>query len=288
MNNNNSRSFYDSVHDFCKGQTLAAWVFWLSVVLLLIGANNFWEDTYSSYIGVQEIEKTFQVKAVSWWLTYLGMSLSFQIITVLAGVTYMSDTKKYWYAGWIALGAQGIDFIADVWYRANGVWNGWASVSVSFVLTFIFFTIGSEFAITVGLGLVARMFVEGMAQTGILVRNIIAGIGKLAQILASGSAEGKGATHSNVTHGFQDVRHQGGNQNQGKPQNGGNGNGQGKPVFNNPNQKPQFKPNTGGGGDNKPNDNVSELDAEKLRQLFGKAPGDYKGGNPFQGGGGKP
>lgn len=308
--NNSQNSFYDSIHDYVKGQTLAAWVFWLSVVLLAIGINNFVEDTYSSYIGVQEIEKTFNVKAVSWDFTYLGMSLAFQIITVLAGIAYMSDRKKYWYAGWLAIAAQGVDFIADVWYRANGTWNGWGSVTVSLALTFIFFTIGSELAVTVGLGLVARLFVEGMAQTGILVRNIIAGFVKLAQILASGSADGKGATHSNITNSFHDNKHQGSTPNpwQQNKGNGGNGNGgqQNQPKNNmtDPNRKPDFRP-ADAKPEGKPAPKVEtiditggEVDQETLKRLFGVGGGgggrnsdgspksDNRNRNPFQGNGG--
>lgn len=305
-------NFYDSIHDYVKGTTMAAWVFWLSMVLLLIGINNFWEDTYSSYIGVQQIEKTFQVKAVSWWVTYVGMSLAFQVITVLAGVAYLSDRKKYWLAGYIAIGAQLIDFVADVWYRANGVWVGWASVSVSFVLTFVFFTVGSEVALTVGLGLVARLLVEGLAQTGILVRNMFAGIGRLAQILASGEATGKGSTHSDITHALDDVRYKGGgNQGGGKPQGGGGnqgggnkggdgGNkGGGKPqvsnislqhkYIGNQNQKPTWKPAQGGGGEDA--DTEEGIDPETLRQLFtgnrnsDGSPRSTRRDNPFRGGG---
>lgn len=278
---NKYQNFYDSLHDYVKGKTMAAWVFWLSVVILLIGINNFAEDTYSSYIGVQQIEKAFSVRPASWELTYWAMSLAFQVITMVAMFGYLSNKKDYWWALWLAIGSQVVDFSADIWYRANGIFTNPASVAVSFVLTFIFFTVGSEFAITLGLGLVARLMVEGMAQTAILFRNFIAGIGKLAQILASGNAEGKGATHSNITDAFQDVKHNSGN-------GGKSGNAQ---VFNDPNHKPSFKPNTGGGGG--PNlPHVGGIDLETLRKLNdgggtnsdGSPKSGHRGGNPFQGG----
>lgn len=203
---NKYNSVFESIYQYVKGSSMAAWVFVLAIITLMIGINGFAEDTYSSYVGIQMIEKTFSVKPASWELTYWMMSLSFQVLTVIAFFAYLSDKKNNWWGFWLALGAQAVDFASDVWYRSNGTYTSAASVVVSLFFTFLFFTIGSEVALTFGLGLVAKLFVEGMSQLAIFVRNVFTGLGQMGKILASGVAGDTGATDSSVTHQTKDIR----------------------------------------------------------------------------------
>jgi len=199
-------SVFDSIFAYVKGQTMAAWIFLLSLVILFIGINGFAEDTYSSYVGIQMVEKAFNVRPASWEGTYWAMAISFQVITVIAFFAYLSNPQKHWWGLWVSFGAQIVDFIADVWYRSNGEFTSMVSVGVSLVMTFLFFTIGSEIALTFGLGLVAKLIVEGLSQLSIFTRNLFIGVGQMLQILASGKPGERGSTDSSMSKITKDLK----------------------------------------------------------------------------------
>lgn len=186
-------SLFDSVVNYVRGSPLAAWLFLLSIVMLAVGINGFIEDTNSSYAGVQQLEKAFNITAASWKPTYLLMSLFFQVLSVVGFFFYLSDRQKYWVWLWVSFGSQVIDFFADVWYRSNGqVFQSIGVLVVSAILTFVFFTVGSEVALTLGLGLTSKLFVEGMTQLAIIFKNMMTGIGKFFERIStpkSGSSE---------------------------------------------------------------------------------------------------
>ena len=191
-------SIFDSIKSYVSGSPLAGWVLILAILTLIIGINGFIEDTYSSYTGVQMIETTFGVRPASWEFTYWAMSLFFQVVTVLAFFTYLSDRDKNWIALWISMSAQAVDFIADVWYRSNGTFS-MVNTVVSTVMTFVFFTIGSEVALTFGFGLTSKLFVEGSLQLSITLRNVFVGMKKFFKMIASGRIDDEGATDSNIS-----------------------------------------------------------------------------------------
>lgn len=175
------------VYNSVKGTPLSAWLLILSVILLLIGGNNFAEDTYSSYVGVQMMENALDLNPATWKLTYWAMSLFFQIIAVIAFFIYLSDRQNNWQWFWLAAGSQVIDFIADVWYRSDQrLFDSPVKFVVSLLLTFVFFTAGSELALTVGFGLVATMFKDGFTQFGHIISGIFAGFSGAGRAIAGG------------------------------------------------------------------------------------------------------
>ena len=191
-------SVFDGIHSYVRGGPLAGWVLILAIITLVIGINDFAEDTYSSYVGVQMIEQTFGVRPASWELTYWLMSLFFQVVSVLFFFAYLSDRHQNWWALWVAGLSQVVDFVADVWYRGNGTFS-LVNTTISVILTAVFFTIGSEMALTFGFGLTSKLFVEGSTQLSITVRNVFVGIRGFFRMLASGDVDGDGGIDSTAT-----------------------------------------------------------------------------------------
>lgn len=148
------------------GTTNSALLFWMSATLVAFGVVFFVEDTSSSYYGIKAIESYFNIRfAALGTATYILGSLFFQVGTMLAMFAYLTDHNKYAKASIIALIFQLIDFAADVWYRSDGGTGGPAAWAVSAVLTFVFFTVGSEFALALGLAFLRYTIVDGLEQT---------------------------------------------------------------------------------------------------------------------------
>lgn len=135
-----------------EGKTQSAILFWLSFGLLAIGVNNFVEDARSSYFGLIALEQSFGIQFGSWQLTYWAGSLFFQILTMIGMFIYVTNPKYRWALG-LAFIAQTVDFFTDVWYRSNSMVSP-AAIAVGFVLTFVYFTVGSELSLTFGLSAV--------------------------------------------------------------------------------------------------------------------------------------
>lgn len=184
---------FQGVLNSVRGTPLSAWMLIMSVMLFIIGINNFAEDTYSSYAGVQMIENVLNMKPASWQFTYWAMSLFFQVISVIFFFIYLSDRKENWNWFWFGMATQFLDFMADVWYRSNEqLFSSPTSFAVSFLLTFVFFTFGSEFAITLGFGLTAVLFKDGMVQLVKVIKSIFDGISEgLKEISSTGKSNAK-------------------------------------------------------------------------------------------------
>lgn len=148
---------YQAAVDKYKGSPSIIILFVLSFIMLILGCNHFIEDTYSSKIGLENLEKAYNLNVQIFSWSYWTMSLAPQIASMVFSYLYLADTRKKW-ALWVALGSQGMDFFADSWYRSNGqLFQTWQVAGVSTLITFIYFSIGSEFFISVGGGLVIKM-----------------------------------------------------------------------------------------------------------------------------------
>ena len=147
-------------------------LFVASVAMLVIGINHLAEDTYSSYLGLKWLEAAFGMNVQIFDWTYWTMSFAPQVASIVFFFVYLSDTDKKW-ALFMTLFTQFIDFCADVWYRSNGnVSFGEASTWASAAITFAFFTIGSEFFVTFGFGLVLKLYAPALAQWNIFSKNV--------------------------------------------------------------------------------------------------------------------
>lgn len=150
-----------------KNSRIVIWVFIASFAMLLIGANHFWEDTLSSYYGIKMLEESYGLKPTTYDLTYWTMSFAPQIAQVVLAYIYMSNPRKNRWALLGVIVALFFDFFADTWYRSDSaMFNSVGTAVISILLTFIYFTIGSELFITIGLGLTLELappfFVQGI------------------------------------------------------------------------------------------------------------------------------
>jgi hypothetical protein len=133
-------------------------IFLLSCLLAFIGANHFWEDTLSTFHGIQALESTYDFNLTSHPMTYWTLSLFLQVNQIVFGIIYASDRKKRFALG-IAVFSFVVDFYADAWYRTNGhFWNSWPQGIVGSLLTLTSFTFGSEIALTFGWSLIIETF----------------------------------------------------------------------------------------------------------------------------------
>ena len=137
---------------------LAILIFLSALAMLLIGINHFVEDTYSSYMGLQMLEKELGLIPASWTLTYWTMSIAPQIAQIIFAYMFMSDTKKFKWAFWGAILFFFVDFAADIWYRGDArIFHDWKVFFATLLLTTVYFTIGSEIFMSAGFGITMTM-----------------------------------------------------------------------------------------------------------------------------------
>jgi hypothetical protein len=155
---------YENVVSKYRGSPTIIVLFFLSFIMLVLGANHFIEDTYSSKIGLENLERAYNLNIQIFQWSYWTMSLAPQIASMVFAYIYLSDTHKKWPLI-ISLGSQGMDFFADSWYRSNGhLFQSWQVAGISGLLTFVYFSIGSEFFLSVGAGMLIKMLAP-MIQT---------------------------------------------------------------------------------------------------------------------------
>jgi len=148
---------FEKVANKYKNTPSVVVLFIAAVIMMILGVNHFAEDTYSSYLGLKSVETTFNMNVQIFDWTYWTMSLAPQIASIIFFYIYLADTDKKW-AFWTSITCQAIDFLADVWYRSNGtVFQNAPVTIVSFLLTFGYFTLGSEVFLTVGAGLILKL-----------------------------------------------------------------------------------------------------------------------------------
>lgn len=155
MNDNN---IYELVARRYEKNPIAILLFIASFLMLGIGLWLFVEDTYSSKIALENIQQQFGVRVQIFDFTYWIMSLAPQIASIIFAYMYMSNRKEHKW-GLFALIAQAADFAADMWFRGNGqLLNDPKVFLISGLMTLLYFSIGSEFFISIGFGLCIKLF----------------------------------------------------------------------------------------------------------------------------------
>jgi len=140
--------------------------FLASLTMLLIGINHFYEDTLSSLYGIQELETIFGINPASHSITYWSMSLAPQVAQVVFIYMFLVNPRKNRWALVIAIAALLMDFVADAWYRSNGQFlSNPGAFLAACSLTLVYFTVGSEMFVTVGLGLTLELLGPAVSQT---------------------------------------------------------------------------------------------------------------------------
>lgn len=163
---------FQNAADKYKGSPAVVILFVLSVVMFLIGANHFVEDTYSSKLGLEQLQNAYslQIQIFDW--SYWTMSLAPQIASMVFFYLFLSNTSKKTYF-LLALGSQLMDFFADSWYRSNGnLFDNLGVFVISALLTFVYYSVGSEFFLSVGLGLILKLFAPALQTWNVAMKNI--------------------------------------------------------------------------------------------------------------------
>lgn len=158
-------NIYDRVLNRYKNNPVVILLFLASLTMLIIGCWLFVEDTWSSKLALEDIQTHVGIRVQIFDLTYWVMSLAPQIASIIFTYMFMSSDKEYKWLGFAFL-AQGFDFMADMWYRGNGaaLFDSWQVFFGSALMTFLYFSVGSEFFITIGFGLVVKLFTPAMNQ----------------------------------------------------------------------------------------------------------------------------
>ena len=169
-----------TVHRKTQG-TLTIITFLASLAMLLIGINLFIEDTYTSYMGLQEYQAHFGLSLAIWPITYWSESLVPQIGQIVFFYVFFSDMKKNWWAALVAFSLLLVDFYADLYHRTQG------SLSLSTlteertiaggIITLFFFTVGAELFISMGWGISMTTLAPAINQTKKIIKDIRFSVG---------------------------------------------------------------------------------------------------------------
>lgn len=153
-------------------------LFLASLLVLVIGINQFYEDFLSSYYGLQYLQSSYGLTLASWSGTFIAMSLLPQVFQVVLAYLGLSDFRKNAWAWGVFLIFWVIDTFSDVFYRSNThMFDSFQTFSMSMTMTIVFYTFGSELCISVGSGLVLNLVAPFIVQ----VRKIFSELGKAMQ-----------------------------------------------------------------------------------------------------------
>lgn len=148
---------FENVASKFRNSPSALVLFIAAFAMLAVGINHFVEDVYSSYAGLIAIEQHFNMNVQVFDWTYWTMSIAPQLASIVYFYIYLANTDKKW-ALWVSVLSQSVDFLSDLWYRSNGsAFTNWGATGASALVTFAFFTMGSEVFITVGSGLCLKL-----------------------------------------------------------------------------------------------------------------------------------
>ena len=155
-----------------RSSPAAVMLFIAAATMFIIGANHFVEDTVSSKIGLETLQAAYNLKVQIFQWSYWTMSLAPQVASIVFFYMYLSDTSR---KNFLALSfvSQAVDFFADSWYRSNGnLFNDEMVFAVSSVLTFAYFSIGSEVFVTVSVGLMLKLAAPAIQTWKVAFTNI--------------------------------------------------------------------------------------------------------------------
>ncbi len=152
-----ARNLFQRVEEWAEGPFIF-WVFIAACFTWGIGANHFMEDTYSSFLGIQEVEIIYDLIPATWALTYWTMSLAPQFGQIIFTYLYLSDTRQNSWALWVSGGLFVMDFVADLYHRSHGNVNLDTRTAFAAGFTLVYFTFGSEVFITVSTGIILTTF----------------------------------------------------------------------------------------------------------------------------------
>lgn len=134
-----------------RNSNMVIFTFLLFVALLWIGLALGYEDYSTSRAGYE----SFPTRKVNSWVIPI-VALLPQVGQVAFAFVFAQDTKKFW-AILISALLFMFDFTSDVWFKTNGATVNTAGWGFAIMETLVLYTIGSEIAITVSLGVLTEL-----------------------------------------------------------------------------------------------------------------------------------
>jgi hypothetical protein len=196
-------NLFETMAEKIKNTKIVLWVFSAALIMFVVGLNHFVEDTLSSYYGIKMLESVLGMRPVTYNFTYWTMSIAPQVAQVVFAYIFMVNTQKNrWAAGAVGV-ALFVDFFADTWYRSNaGLFESLPMFFAATLLTFAYFTVGSEGFLTVGLGITLELIAPAIKQLILFVDGLISALTgnsrpKARPASAPAQAERKAATGVN-------------------------------------------------------------------------------------------
>jgi hypothetical protein len=172
-------------------------IFLAAVTAFFIGMVHLVEDTISSYYGYQQLVEAFGIVPVTIQITWLTLSIAPMVGQLISAYMYMSDTegthaRKF---KWAFVGFFLVDFVSDLWHRADDgrlvfalydasvfaftgqgtpveFYPAALSLLVAAGFTFFVYTVGAEFFVVVGVGIVGESYLPAATQYGKLKAGI--------------------------------------------------------------------------------------------------------------------
>lgn len=181
-----SNSFQD-LRDYFKSNPAVVAVALLGLSALIVGINHFAEDQISSYWGVQWLAEAWGLRPFSYPLTAFTMSVFPSIGQSLCIYLGIVDIRRYWWVVPLGIGFFVMDTAPDVWYRSNELlFNSWQQTLGSLYITLVYFTIGSEGFMSVGLGVFMATAGPALVQLGKFFEQFLVGLSAVFAALRVG------------------------------------------------------------------------------------------------------
>jgi hypothetical protein len=183
-----------------RNSPAAVMLFIAAATMFFIGANHFVEDTVSSKFGLETLQAAYNLKVQIFDWSYWTMSLAPQVASIVFFYMYLSDTSRKNFLA-LSFASQAVDFFADSWYRSNGnLFNDGMVFAVSSVLTFAYFSIGSEVFVTISVGLMLKLAAPAIQTWKVAFANIAKANNMAFNPDGGGGDRGKGGGDSERKH----------------------------------------------------------------------------------------
>jgi hypothetical protein len=166
----NNDDFFTKAGAKIKDSSSIILIFFVSILMFVIGLNHMYEDILSSRHGLQWLSMAFGVIPVSlnitWWTMSAAPSIG-QIVLVFLRLTlsepagggkayleYEAKKKLFTWGAWFLFV---LDNVSDIWYRSNEM-ASFESLLVGAGITLVWYNVMSELFVTMGFGLVTTLF----------------------------------------------------------------------------------------------------------------------------------
>ena len=175
------RNLWQTIQQEVRGGPMALTIFIAGLAALILSLVLTAEDFMSSLHGLESLQLAFGVQAVTWPFVLYFMAAAPQVGQIVFLALWSLDTSRKWAlaAGlaWFLL-----DFISDVQFRSagnlfivpgtEGVANQEATLVVASLMTFLYFTVGTEMFMVAGSAIVLTLLPDARRQWRILQKDI--------------------------------------------------------------------------------------------------------------------